>query len=77
MTTLAFAPTPTDRVALVQLSDSLWRVTRPEGDVVGYVERFIDRGLERFRAKRMIVSQQRFIPVGEFWVMNEAVDCFR
>jgi len=75
MTTLAFAPTTAD-VTLVQLNDSLWRVTRPDGDVLGYIERFLERGLDRFRAKRMIVAKQRFYPVGEFWLMDDAVECF-
>jgi len=75
MTTLAFAPTTAD-VALVQLNDDLWRVTRADGDVLGYIERFLERGLDRFRAKRMIVAKQRFYPVGEFWLMDDAVECF-
>jgi len=75
MTTLAFAPTTAD-VALVQLNDDLWRVTRADGDVLGYIERFLERGLDRFRAKRMIVAKQRFYPVGEFWLMDDALDCF-
>jgi len=60
-----------------QLHDSLWRVTRPAGDVVGYIERVTEpRGI-RYRAKRLIVRQQRFVPIGEFWSMNEALQCFR
>jgi hypothetical protein len=76
MTTLAFAPTTSD-VTLVQLNDDLWRVTRADGDVLGYIERFLERGLDRFRAKRMIVAKQRFYPVGEFWLIDDAVDCFQ
>jgi len=76
MTTLAFAPSTTD-ISLVQLNDDLWRVTRADGDVLGYIERFIERGLDRFRAKRMIVAKQRFYPVGEFWLMDDAVECFQ
>lgn len=76
MTTLAFAPSTAD-VTLVQLNDDLWRVTRADGDVLGYIERFLERGLERFRAKRMIVAKQRFYPIGEFWVMDDAVECFQ
>ena len=76
MTTLAFAPTTAD-VTLVQLNDDLWRVTRADGDVLGYIERFLERGLDRFRAKRMIVAKQRFYPVGEFWLIDDAVDCFQ
>jgi hypothetical protein len=60
-----------------QLHDSLWRVTRPAGDVVGYIERFSESRGIRFRAKRLIVRQQRFVPIGEFWSMDEALQCFR
>jgi hypothetical protein len=66
-----------DSVALVELGDALWRVTRPDGEVLGYVEAFDVGRLTRYRAKRMIVRQQRFVPVGEFWLMGDAVDCFR
>ena len=60
-----------------QLHDSLWRVTRPAGDVVGYIERFSESRGIRYRAKRLIVRQQRFVPIGEFWSMHEALECFR
>jgi hypothetical protein len=66
-----------DTIALVELGDALWRVTRHDGEVLGYVEAFDSAGSTRYRAKRMIVRQQRFVPVGEFWVMGDAVDCFR
>jgi hypothetical protein len=61
---------------LVQLHDELWRVTRPSGEVLGYVERFGVRAGPRFRAKRFIVRQRRFVEMGEFWSMDDAVDCF-
>jgi hypothetical protein len=64
-------------IVVVALNDALWRVTRADGDVVGYVERFTESRGTRFRAKRMIVRQQRFVPVGEFWSMDDALDCFR
>ena len=66
-----------DTLALVELGDTLWRVTRHDGEVLGYVEAFEAPGGQRYRAKRMLVRQQRFVPVGEFWVMDDAVDCFR
>jgi len=63
-------------IAMIQLHDELWRVTRSTGEVLGYVERFTERGTARFRAKRMLTSQRRFVAVGEFWTMTEAIDCF-
>jgi len=89
VTTLEFASTARDTVreasaprlhrgiVVVGLNDGLWRVTRADGDVVGYVERFAESRGTRFRAKRMIVRQQRFVPVGEFWSIDDALDCFR
>ena len=79
MITLDFAgTTPTVRpgITLVQLHNELWRVTRATGEVLGYIERFTEEQGERFRAKRLLVQQRRFIIVGEFWGINEAVDCF-
>ena len=79
MTTLAFTGTQAvarPRLHLVQLHDELWRVTRPSGDVLGYVEQFRVRAGLRFRAKLFIARQRRFVEMGEFWSMDDAVDCF-
>jgi hypothetical protein len=86
MTTLDFvAPhsfVATDRVnrfgiALVQLHDELWRVTRRSGEVLGYIESFDESGAPRFRAKRMFTSRRQSLPLGEFWSIDDAIDCFR
>jgi hypothetical protein len=79
MITLDFVgTTPTVRpgVTLVQLHNELWRVTRSTGEVLGYIERFSEAQGERFRAKRLLVRQRRFIVIGEFWGINDAIDCF-
>ena len=64
-------------LTVIQLHDDLWRVTRSTGEVLGYLERFLDRGEFRYRAKRMVASRKSFLPVGDFWIMDDAVDCFR
>lgn len=86
MLTLDFAGTTTadtttqphapSGITLVQLHNDLWRVTRPMGDVLGYVEKFAAADGTRFRAKRLLVTERRFIVIGEFWAFDEAVDCF-
>lgn len=79
MITLDFVgTTPTVRpgITMVQLHNRLWRVTRSTGEVLGYIERFAEARGERFRAKRMLVQQRRFIVTGEFWSIDEAIDCF-
>lgn len=64
-------------INLVQLRDELWRVTRIDGEVLGYVESFVESRGRRFRSKRLIALQKRFIPLGEFWSFDDAVDCLR
>ena len=79
MITLDFVGTnPTVRpgITLVQLHNELWRVTRSTGEVLGYIERFSEAQGERYRAKRLLVRQRRFIVIGEFWAINDAIDCF-
>jgi hypothetical protein len=80
MTTLDFTDSVfVDRfgIAMVQLHDELWRITRRSGEVLGYVESFRDDGVWRYRAKRMLSSQRSSMPLGEFWSIDDAVDCFR
>lgn len=80
MTTLDFAGTATGirpGVTTIQLHDELWRVTRPDGEVLGYIERTTTPAGHRFVAKRMLPRQRRFLPVGEFWTVDDAMDCFR
>ncbi len=64
-------------LTLVQLHDDLARVTRPNGEVLGYVERFVHEKGERYRAKRFLPRQRRFVEIGEFWSRADATDCFR
>lgn len=64
-------------VATIQLHDDLWRVTRPDGEVLGYVERSSTPVGSRYLAKRMLRQQRRFLPIGEFWTFDDAMDCFR
>jgi hypothetical protein len=80
MTTLDFVDNiAVDRfgIAMIQLHDELWRVTRGTGEVLGYIEAFAEGGAQRFRAKRMFSSQRRSLPLGEFWSIDDAIDCFR
>jgi hypothetical protein len=62
---------------IVQVRDDLARVTRANGEVLGYVERHDDPQGDRFRAKRFIARQRRFVEIGDFWSRGDATDCFR
>ena len=79
MTILDFAPATGFKsgVATVQLHEDLWRVTRADGEVLGYVERSVSPAGARYLAKRMLQCQRRFLPIGEFWEFEAAMECFR
>jgi hypothetical protein len=79
MTTLQCAQTlPVSQfgLTLVPLHDELWRVTRADGEVVGYIERFRERQGMRYRAKRLHVLRRQFVVDGEFWTIDAARECF-
>jgi hypothetical protein len=80
-TTASTVPEPLSEVRgglrLVQVRDDLARVTRAGGEVLGYVERLDDPLGERWRAKRFVARQRRFVEIGEFWSRSDATDCFR
>lgn len=78
-TTLDFVGTHAvrDGIATIALHDDLWRITRPDGDVLGYVERHETPAGHRYTAKRMLPRQRRFLAIGEFWRLDDALECFR
>ncbi|QYH35817.1 DUF2163 domain-containing protein [Salinibacterium sp. M195] len=80
MTTLDFAEAThsiRSGIVTVQLNDDLWRITRPDGEVLGYVQRWQAAAGARFQAKRMLQRQRRFLPLGDFWSIDDALDIFR
>jgi len=64
-------------LSVIALHDDMWRVSGATGDVVGYVESFSVPQGTRFRAKRLLPRQGRFMVDGEFWSMEDAIACFR
>jgi hypothetical protein len=80
MTVLDFAGTRSTvrrGLTLVEISPTLSRVTRLSGEVLGYVE-VIGAGRDRAYSSRRLISGGRgMLPLGEFWTMDDAVDCFR
>lgn len=62
---------------VLQVNDALWRVTRRSGAVIGYVEGVPSEAGIRFRAKRYLPPSRRFLAEGEFWTMQDALECLR
>lgn len=64
-------------ISLVEISPTLTRVTRITGEVLGYIET-VGAGRDRvFSARRLISDGRGMLPLGEFWSVDDAVDCFR
>lgn len=56
---------------------SLWRVTRSDGSILGYVERVTDSGGPQYRSKRLIGRAATFDVLGEFPLADDAIDALR
>jgi hypothetical protein len=77
MPSTTYTPLARTAVQVRELHDGLLRVTRPDGAVLGYVERMHEPQGERFRAKRLRRDARGFVPLGDFWALQDAVDCLR
>ncbi len=64
-------------VTVLALHGRMWRATRPDGAVLGYVEIVRTAEGERFFSKRLRPRAQGFLPVGEFWTADDAIDSLR
>ena len=75
------APLPLLRSArgldIVPRRGALWRVARPDGVVLGYVERVDDAAGAMYRSKRMVGRAAGFDVVGDFGVPDDAVEALR
>jgi len=65
------------RTETVAVGDSLWRIVRVGGELLGYIDRLATPDGDRFRVRRMLATQRRFVAVGEFWRFDDAMGCFR
>ncbi|NYJ19218.1 hypothetical protein [Glaciibacter psychrotolerans] len=63
-------------LALVPVREGLWRVTRPNGAVLGHIERRLDPRGDRFAARRLTAAG-RMLDIGLFWQRDDAAECFR
>lgn len=60
---------------LVPVRDLLWRVTRADGEILGHIEAIPTELGVRYAAKRANPRLQRFVVLGEFWQIDEAIAC--
>ncbi|NQX10083.1 hypothetical protein HQQ80_00390 [Microbacteriaceae bacterium VKM Ac-2855] len=62
---------------LTSVNPRLWRVSAPTGAVLGHIERTEQAGTERFAARRLRAGMPSGQSLGEFWSVDDAVECFR
>jgi hypothetical protein len=62
---------------VLDVRDDLSRVTRPNGEIVGYVDRVDVDGSAAYRARRYVASERRFVELPTVWSADDAVDCLR
>ncbi|GGE86852.1 hypothetical protein [Mycetocola zhadangensis] len=64
-------------VELVSVHDGLWRVRRRDGRILGHVERSNTAAGDVYIAKRFHAVRASFLSLGQFWNIQDAVDCLR
>jgi hypothetical protein len=60
---------------LVRVKDDLWRATVADGRILGHIERRDAADGTVFVAKRLAPQSARFHTLGEFWRIDDAMDC--
>lgn len=76
MSTTAYLPARFG-IAMTQVNDTLWRVSKTSGGLVGHIEHHPSADGDRFMAKRLLPRDHRYLSLGEYWTIDDAVDCFR
>lgn len=66
---------PRTGLSLVRVKDDLWRATVADGRILGHIERRDNADGTTYVAKRLVPAQARFHTLGEFWEIDDAMDC--
>lgn len=64
-------------ITLLQQHDTLWRVTRQDGEVLGYITQIDEPEGRRFRARRLLPRNAHFLDLGSYTLIDDAIECFR
>jgi len=76
-TSLCALPPPTraSNVRLVAAGPLLWRIVDRGGRVIGHLQTVRDGSGIRYRARRFHAPSRGFHDLGEFWSVDDAVEC--
>lgn len=64
-------------VRLADAAPSLWRVIDRSGRVIGHLQALAQGSGIRYRARRFHAASRAFLDLGEFWSVDDAIDCLR
>ena len=62
-------------IELVVVHERLWRVLSRDGRILGHVERVNTASGDTFIAKRFSPVRATFLSLGQFWNIQDAIDC--
>lgn len=62
-------------VRLVAAAPLLWRIVERGGRVIGHVQAVGEGSDFRYRARRFHAPSRAFRDLGEFWSIDDAVEC--
>jgi hypothetical protein len=65
------------QLRVLDVREDLCRVTRGNGEIVGYVDRVDIEGLPAYRARRYVPAERRFVALPTVWDPDDAVDSLR
>lgn len=62
---------------VLDVREDLSRITRANGEIVGYVDRVVLPGGPAYRARRYVAAERRFVELPAVWSADDAVDTLR
>jgi len=76
------SPTPSrlrsgNELRLAPIGDGRWRVLGPNGLITGHIDARAALSGVRYRARRYHAPSRAFVDLGEFWSIDDAIDCLR
>lgn len=62
---------------VLDVRDDLSRISRANGEIVGYIDRIDVAGGPAYRARRYVAAERRFVALPNVWNADDAVDMLR
>ncbi len=62
-------------VRLVPAGQGLWRVATAHGQVIGHLQARSSTPADGYRARRFHAASRAFRELGEFWSVDDALEC--